>query len=214
MQINQVDQDRPNKKLIKNIVNLLKKDKIIIHPTETVYGIAGIYSSQEIIKKILYAKHRPMTQPFSIMVNNIENILSISGGNNQWLKSFLNQVFPNPVTVLIPRKKDIQPEYWNQFSYIGFRFPFHNLCQEVLDCLKIPLITTSANLSGEATPINFGMISSDLLTNVDLALDGGETKEKLPSTIVKVMDSSKSIQLIRRGAMEWNIVENVFYDSI
>ena len=140
MQIKQVDQNKPNKQLIENLSNLLKKEKIFIHPTETVYGIAGIYSSQKVIRKILGAKYRPITQPFSIMVNKIESILSISGKNNLWLKTFLEGIFPNPVTVLVPRRGDIQPEYWNQFSYIGFRYPVHTLCEKILDYLKIPLI--------------------------------------------------------------------------
>ena len=128
-----IDQHKPDPHLIDKAATVLKKRGVIIHPTETVYGLAGIYNEFTVLQRINEIKLRNLNQPFSIMVNSLEEIFGISGHSKaDWLESFLQHFLPGPLTVLIPRNKAIKPALWNQFPELGFRYPALLLCRELL----------------------------------------------------------------------------------
>jgi L-threonylcarbamoyladenylate synthase len=207
MEIIKINPLNPEKTIIKKAVTYIEQGKIIIHPTETVYGIAADYENPEAIKKCFLLKKRTTKQPFSIMVKNIQQILQLSGIHIPQLTDFLSQILPGPVTVLVPRKKKLQLDYWNSFLYLGFRLPDHSLCHLLLSHLNRPIITTSTNFSGEKAANSIEEIPSSLRNQIDLILDGGETKEKLSSTVIKIDLEPMHISLIREGALPWTTIQ-------
>jgi tRNA threonylcarbamoyl adenosine modification protein (Sua5/YciO/YrdC/YwlC family) len=144
----------------------------------------------------------------SIMVNTIDQILEISGQTaSGWLKELLDTLFPAPLTLLIPQNRKISSAYWDQFSKIGFRLPDHLLSQKLLEVTGKPLITTSANIMGEPPALSAQDLSRDLISQVELTLDGGPTREKIASTILDVDLNSRRIKQIREGALAWSEIE-------
>jgi L-threonylcarbamoyladenylate synthase len=215
MEIIPIDQYKPDFHLIDKAAKVLINRGVIIHPTETVYGLAGQYNEISVIQRISKIKLRMLNQPFSIMVNSLEEIFSISGhSKTPWLESFLRQFLPGPLTVLIPRKKEIEPALWNQFPELGFRYPAHLLCQELLQASSNPLITTSANRSGEPSPVQVEKIPEDLQNQVELILDGGKTIEQQPSTIIRIDTTKKKISPIREGSIPFPVLENKFIEIL
>ncbi len=214
MRIERINQNNPDQQLLLTTAELLKNGKVIIHPTETVYGLAGDFLSKSALQEIIRLKSRYVTQPFSIMVNCLEQILDLVGKLPEWIEHFLNIIFPNAITILLPRRLDLSLEYWNQFSLIGFRFPKHKISNILVSLTKKPMITTSANLSGEPPPIEISNINKKLISQVSLILDGGITKEKIPSTIIRIDEKKKKVFLVRSGAVDWKIIEKSFVESL
>ncbi len=214
MRIETINQNNPDQQLLYNAVELLKNGKAIIHPTETVYGLAGDFSSKSALQEIMRLKSRYVTQPFSIMVNSLDQILDLMGKLPKWIEHFLNIIFPDAITVLLPRRSNVSLEYWNQFSLIGFRFPNHKISNLLVSLSNKPLITTSANLSGEPPPIEISNINKELINQVPLTLNGGITKEKIPSTIIRIDENKKKVFLVRSGAVDWKIIEKRFGESL
>ena len=210
MKIVKIDQNYPDKQIIQLADDLLINDEIIIHPTETVYGLAGIFSSDKAIQKSINIKGRPHDQPFSIMVKSVDEILETCGACEKWLELFLQKILPGAITVLIPRKKKLQQSFWNQFQLLGFRYPKHYLSNRLLGEVNQPLITTSANFSRKQPPIKIEDISENIISAVSLVLDGGETEKKIPSTIIKIDIDKQKIILVRKGAVPWNRIEKRF----
>jgi L-threonylcarbamoyladenylate synthase len=210
-----IDQLKPDPYLIDKAATVLKNRGVIIHPTETVYGLAGVYTEFSVIQRINKIKLRDPNQPFSIMVNSLDEIFRTSGHTKTfWLESFLHQFLPGPLTVLIPRMRAIEPALWNQFPELGFRYPAHLLCQQLVQACGNPLITTSANRSGDPPPIEVGDIPKVLQNQADLILDGGQTIEMQPSTIVKIDTIKKKISLIREGSIAFTVLENKFEEIL
>ncbi len=207
MNVIRIDQNNPDPGIIASAVKYLLDEEVIVHPTETVYGLAGLFCSRKAIEKIIEAKSRSASQPFSIMVNDTREMLSISGQKADWLQRMLERIFPAPVTVLLPRLRKIKPDFWNQFPLLGFRYPNHPLSNRLLDGTGRPIVSTSANLSGQPAVNIPDDLPSSFLSAFPLVLDGGETPEKKPSTIIRIDVKKKTAQLIRSGAVPWALLE-------
>lgn len=214
MRIETINQNNPDQQILYTAVELLKNEKVIIHPTETVYGLVGDFLSKSALQEIMRLKSRCVTQPFSIMVNRLDQIFDLMGKLPEWIEHFLNIIFPDAITVLLSRRINLSLEYWNQFSLIGFRFPNHKISNLLVSLSKKPLVTTSANLSGEPPPIEISNINKELISQVPLTLDGGITKEKVPSTIIRIDEKKKKVFLVRSGAVDWKIIEKRFGESL
>ena len=215
MKIYQIDQLNPEEQLIQLAAQALSEGSVIIHPTETVYGLAGIYNNPEVIRIINNLKNRPEGQPFSIMVDSLENMFRINGNKPlPWLKEFLMRFLPGPLTVLFPRKKNLDPGFWNQFPDIGFRYPGHPVSLDLIKFAGMPLITTSANVSGEPPPCQVREIPDQLLKQIPLILDGGLTEKGQPSSIIKINTETRKIEFIRDGCIPTIELSNAFNECI
>lgn len=208
MQIFKINQDNPETEILELASQALLNEEVIIHPTETVYGFASVFQSITAIKRILDIKKRPYHHPLSIMVTDIDRIFKISGvTTSDWLKKMLTRLLPGPLTILLPRKKHLDSDYWDQFPKLGFRFPNHILSQRLLQLTGKPLITTSANYSGAPPPLTIEDLPSGLKRNVSIILDGGTTREKISSTILEIDLVSRGIKEVRKGALSWIEIE-------
>ena len=103
MQVLKIDPIEPEIQSLQIAADLLKKNQVIIHPTETVYGLAGNYSSDRVIQKVMEIKGRKTTQPFSILVDNVTTILELSGNDDEWLEGGRKQDF---IPDLVGQKQD------------------------------------------------------------------------------------------------------------
>ncbi|NOQ97423.1 MAG: threonylcarbamoyl-AMP synthase [Calditrichae bacterium] len=208
MQSLKVNQDNPELQVLEMTSQALLNEEVIIHPTETVYGFAAVFQSVTARKKILDIKKRSDNHPMSIMVNNIDQILEISGLTaSAWLKEILIRLLPAPLTILLPRNKNLHSDYWDQFPKLGFRYPDHILSQRLLECTGTPLITTSANFSGKPPALAARDLPRDLKQQVSIILDGGPTQEKIASTILELDLKSEAIKQVRHGALSWQEIE-------
>ncbi len=213
MKVAKINPENPDPSVLKKAGKLLLHDGIIIHPTETVYGLAGLAFSEPVLRRINRLKEREETQPLSIMVNSIEMILEIIGDQQRWLENFLSEIFPAPVTVLLPRLRKMSIDFWNHFPELGFRYPAHPLSIRLVEFAEQPLVTTSANFSGEPPPTTVSEIVERLKQKVSLVLDGGETLEKVPSTIFRINPERRTIAFVRDGAVTRERIQNSFAKS-
>ncbi len=131
---------------LKETIKLLKKGEIIAFPTETVYGIGCLIDKPEAIKKISELKKREnkplqLLFPYKNMVKDYGEISSIIE-----LK-ILKQCMPGPITLLLPKGKELDPNILHGSPYIGARIPDSPIMQEILLTLDMPLVATSANIT-------------------------------------------------------------------
>lgn len=193
--VNNIDEEK-----IKEASDVLKNGGVIIHPTETLYGFAAVWNNENALKRIAQLKMRDIKKPFSILANQIDQILNISGWSSDKLESLLHLIFPNPLTILLPRKKELSLQFWNQFAEIGFRFPNFRICDRLVKFAGEPLITTSANIANHPPPKTSLEVSESLINDVDLFLDAGDCPLQIPSTVMRFDPETLKIKTIREGA--------------
>ena len=188
----------------------LQQSGVVLHATETVYGLTCRWDSEAALQKVAHIKQRPPQQPYSLMVGNVETILSLIGSSDTRLRDWLNELYPAPITLLLPRQKEAPIAYWNQFSHLGFRIPDDPVCQALCRNTGLPLITTSANLSGDPPPVAVPEIVSDIRDKVDWLLDSGPCRYRVPSTIIQFSENFDDYKLIREGAFSVTTFDHYF----
>ncbi|MFA5049735.1 MAG: L-threonylcarbamoyladenylate synthase [Candidatus Micrarchaeia archaeon] len=166
----------------KKLKQALETGKIIIYPTDTCYGIGGNGLDKKVVEKIYKIKKRKRNNPVSVIIGDIslaEKFCIISPSERKKLKKYI----PGPYTILLRRNKKRIPV--GDKIRLGIRIPKYPFLQNIMRNMEIPLITTSANISGDLkSPTKIDEISKEVLKKADIVLDGGETKYKYPSTII------------------------------
>lgn len=160
----------------------IEKGKIVIYPTDTVYGIGCNALNKKLVDKIYKIKNRSRNNPLSVMVRDLkvlEKYCEISKSEEKEIKKYL----PGPYTLLVKRKKGKSIPV-SKTPRIGIRIPDEQFILEVMKYLEVPVVTTSANISGEPAPKSIQELNPKVSKEVYLVFDGGETKIGKPSTII------------------------------
>lgn len=189
-----------NENELEEAVAALRHGGVVIHPTETVYGLAAVWNNESALKKVANLKKRGFDNPFSILVNGIEQIRHISGWNSAKLNRLLKRIFPAPLTLLLPRRVKLSLPYWNQFPGIGFRFPDFKLCNDLVELTGEPLITTSANIADQPPPKRANEVDESLISGSDIFLNGGACPLRIPSTVIRFDPDHLEMKVLRKGA--------------
>jgi len=159
------------------IVTKIKVGKIFIYPTDTVYGLGCDAGNSESVRKIKQIKNRDFDKPLSVIAPSIawirkHLIVSID------LKKYL----PGPYTLILEKKSKSFLHEVSRENTLGVRIPDADFSKFVHASGR-PFITTSVNVSGEKPAQSISQVSPQVLSNVDVVIDGGELMGK-PSILV------------------------------
>lgn len=175
----------------------LAQGGIILYPTDTIWGLGCDATNEAACQRILALKKRPADKSFILLVDDFLML-------ERYIPEFspvcyeLADLASKPLTIIYPNAKGLAPSVLAQDGSVGIRITKDPICLALIRSLKKPLVSTSANLSGEAVPANFGEISEVIKQGVDNIV-----RERLnenctqPSQIIKIgLDSS--VQIIRK----------------
>ncbi len=177
--------------VINKCLEVLSSGGIIIYPTDTVYGIGCDATNLNSIFKINKIKNRKSDTPLICLMSSLEMVKNYV--------TYLPDISVNylldsddPTTVIFTKSKNID-------SYpksIAIRIPKNNICIELIDKLKKPITSTSANFAGEKVPKYFKEIDKDLLELVDYSINFDKNQQNKASRIVSIDDKS-NVKIIR-----------------
>ncbi|HIH22094.1 TPA: threonylcarbamoyl-AMP synthase [Candidatus Micrarchaeota archaeon] len=176
--------------------------KIVIYPTDTVYGIGCNALNAESVEQIKKIKGRDGNKAMSVILGTLSLIREYCEVSEKQA-AILATYLPGPFTFILRLKKGkekILGYIAGADGGIGIRVPEHQMMRRISTGLGIPIITTSANPSGEKDAIEFGKINRNIVSACDLAIDGGKTKYAAPSTVVDLTDGNGAMKVLRKGA--------------
>ena len=200
------DSKYPSLKKISIIVEMLKRGKVIIYPTDTVYGLGVNAFDSEAVYKIFRIKKRPLHQALPIAVSGLKMAQSLVNITEK-AKILMETFWPGALTIILEKTSPIPEIVTGGKIGIGIRAPNHPVALTVVEMLNVPIIATSANIHGEISPVNVEEVSDQLGKSVDLIIDGG-TVSGTPSTIINMLEEPPMI--IRKG----NVTEEMIRKSI
>lgn len=196
----------------KELEQAILDDKLIIFPTETVYGIGGNALSKHSSKKIYQAKGRPQDNPLIVHIKDKEEVSLYANDINDKAKVLMNHFWPGPLTLIFNKKPIVPDETTGGLNTVAIRMPSHEGAKKLLSIVKKPLAAPSANLSGKPSSTMFKHVKEDFLGRVDYIIDGGKSTIGLESTVV---DVTKDIPvLLRPGAVTKKQIEAVLNETI
>lgn len=183
-------------------VNLALKDyqksDLIAFPTDTVYGIGAHIFSEKAIKKIYQIKHRSENKPLAVLCADKSQILQVAKTIPAKMEKIIDAFMPGPLTIILPKKKEVPNYITSNLDTIGVRIPNHQLALQILKQIG-PLATTSANISGDSSLNNSKDVINVLGDSIDIIIDGGITDIGIPSTVISYIKDD--INIIREGTI-------------
>ena len=180
-----------NKDVIET-VDFLKKGKVILCPTDTIWGLSCNAFDENAIQKIIEIKHRPDNKNFIILVSSFD-MLKKFVKNIPSLAFKIENESDKPVTIIYPDPVDLPGILINEDNTIAVRLVRHNFCKEVINLLKTPIVSTSANTSGNPSPINFENIDAAIKMAVDYIVTSRyeNNSSHKASKIVKIINENE-----------------------
>lgn len=189
--------EKINENELKEVIEILKNNGIIIFPTETVYGIGGNALSNEVIDKIYKVKRRPRAKAVNIMVKNINEIKRYAEITSELEEKIIKKCMPGPITLILKKKENFGDYFTADNDTIGVRIPDNKIINSILNKIDFPIIAPSANISGQPSGIEVADIIKDFKNGVDAIIDGGKANLGLASTIIQVVNNE--IKILRQG---------------
>ncbi|OGZ18944.1 MAG: threonylcarbamoyl-AMP synthase [Candidatus Nealsonbacteria bacterium RBG_13_38_11] len=180
--------------IIGKVVKILKKDGVVVLPTDTVYGLMADATNKKAVGKIFKIKKRQKEKWLPLFVKDLKsakNIAKIDKKQERLLKS----VWPGKTTVVFKRKKGIKL-YGVDKNTIAIRIPNYPLLNELLCKIKRPLVQTSANISGKKPLTNVKAIIKQFKKKPDLIIAVGKVKSAKPSRVINIIGSQ--IKILRK----------------
>ena len=140
--------------------------KLILYPTDTIWGIGCDATNPNSVEKIISLKNRPDKKSFVILVSDLSQLSVYAEMPSNEMLEF-SQKSTKPVTFILNHKSGIAPNAINENNTIAVRIPDDDFCITLLQQFGKPIISTSANISGEPTPAIFKEINERIVTGVD-----------------------------------------------
>lgn len=182
------------------IIKLLKSGKVVVMPTDTIYGIVGSALNPQTVEKIYDLRKRAKDKPFIVLVSHLNDTNHFNVKLTDKQKEFLQKHWPNPLSVILPVTGDKFKYLHKGTNSLAFRMPKNGQLIRILKQTG-PLIAPSANLEGEKPAENIDEARNYFGSKVDYYLDGGQITS-LSSTLVKF--EKNSIKVLRQGSFVVN----------
>lgn len=175
-------------------IELLKEGKIILYPTDTIWGIGCDATNDDACKKIVELKKRSASKSFILLVDSFQML-------ERYVPEFhevcydLADLATSPLTIIYPTSKGLAPTVLAEDGSIGIRITKDPICLKLIRGMKRPLVSTSANISNEPNPTIFSEIDNEIKSHVDgIVAERVNEKMSHPSQIIKIgLDGSVKV---------------------
>jgi L-threonylcarbamoyladenylate synthase len=166
---------------------------LVVYPTDTLYGMGCDATSEAAVKQLRALKRRDSAKPLSIIVSDFA-MLSLYCELTPSQEKIVQELLPGPYTFILPLKHTLPI---SGSLEAGVRVPEHAFMRAVCKALNLPVVSTSANLSGEPDAADLAGVSHSILEGADLAIDGGPCKYAKGSTVIDLI----RMKVLRIGAI-------------
>lgn len=182
---------------VKRAVELLRAGEVVALPTETVYGLAANALDSKAVSRIYEIKGRPAHNPIIVHVASAEMAKRCVAEWPPVADKLAKAFWPGPLTMVLPRAKEIPDIVTAGGETVGVRWPSHPFIQEVIRACDFPLAAPSANLSNQVSPTNAEHVARQLEGKIPLIVDGGQAQVGIESTVVDLTE--EPTRLLRPG---------------
>lgn len=201
------NQEEINQEEIEKIAIEMKKGKIAIFPTETVYGIGTNALDEQACNRIFQIKGRIKEKPLIVLISDKDMLNTIVKEINEIERKLIETFWPGPLTIIFQKKENIPYIITAGKEEVSVRMTSGRVAKMLVQVANVPIVAPSANLSGNPTGVNPEEIIEDFKESVDYMIDCGAIESDLTSTVVKVRENK--IHIIREGKIRKEELEKI-----
>jgi L-threonylcarbamoyladenylate synthase len=182
---------------IQKAIKVLKKGGSILYPTDTVWGIGCDATNSKAVSKIFKIKGRGEKKSMIILLDHADKIKDYVKDYPQQVSDLIHS-YHKPLTIVFPGAKNLAKKLIAEDGSIAIRIIRHEYCNQLIKEFGKPLVSTSANISGDDTPLLFRNISEFVKEKVNYIVDYEQNKlhPSSPSTLIRI-DDTGSYEVLR-----------------
>lgn len=196
-----------NEEKIKEAAQDILNGKLVIFPTETVYGIGANALNDNACKNIFKAKGRAGDNPLIVHVNNVDMIKQLVEEPNEVEKILISTFCPGPFTLILKAKNIIPKSVTAGLDTVGIRMPSNKIANKLIEYAGVPIAAPSANVSGRPSGTKIEDILKEFDGKVSTIIDDGMVDIGLESTVVRVIDNK--VRILRPGKITKEDIEKL-----
>lgn len=203
-----IKEEEINDVVISELGKAIQKGKLVIFPTDTVYGIGTNALDEKACEKIYDAKGRPSFKPLIVLISNETMLKKLVDQISDIERNLMNSFWPGPLTIKFKKKIGSIPDIVSaKDEYVRVILVKEGVIAKVMDASNVPVVAPSANLSGSKTGTKIKNIIKELGGKVDYILDYGDIDSDITSTIVEVQN--EKIIILREGKIKKEELEKI-----
>jgi tRNA threonylcarbamoyl adenosine modification protein (Sua5/YciO/YrdC/YwlC family) len=202
MQIQKINPINPEQRLIRLVVERLRRGEVIAYPTDTIYGIGCDIFQKGAIERLYKIKGKDPNKPLSFLCPNLTDISTYAQVSNQAF-NIMKRLIPGPYTFILEASRKVPKIMLTRHKTVGIRIPNNNICIEMVQLLGNPIITTSVKNAENELFNDAEEIAERLGRLVDMVIDGGRIVAH-HSTIIDL--SGDTPMVIREGKGDTSII--------
>ena len=186
---------------------LLREGKLVIFPTETVYGLGANALDAVAARHIFEAKGRPADNPLIAHIDSLDMLPLLWKEVPETAQTLARAFWPGPLTMILPRTPAVPDTVTAGLDTVAVRFPAHPTARAIIRAAGVPIAAPSANLSGHPSPTTFAHVLHDMEGRVDAIVDGGDCGVGVESTVVAI--ERDAVRVLRPGGISPEMLERV-----
>lgn len=170
--------------------------KLVVFPTDTLYGVGAHAFNEEAILRLYAAKERPNDKGIPILLADVDDIYKVASAIPEPARKLMDKFWPGPLTIIVPKHERL-PKSISANENVAVRIPDCDVARQVIRLSGGAVATSSANRSGNKPAQTAAEALAELDGTVAIVLDDGPTGKSLPSTIIDC--TSTKLRVLRQG---------------
>jgi L-threonylcarbamoyladenylate synthase len=180
---------------IQEALKILHKGGLVAFPTDTVYGLGALAFNGKAVESIYSAKDRPVDKAIPILLGDLGDLPKVTSSLPPMAAKLASRFWPGPLSLVVPKNLNL-PEAVSATATVAVRVPDHEAARAILRAVG-PMAVTSANISGQPSPVTADEVFAQLGGRIELIINGGKTPGGMPSTLVDCTGNEPAI--LRNG---------------
>ncbi|MBI2918305.1 MAG: threonylcarbamoyl-AMP synthase [Chloroflexi bacterium] len=202
---------RPKEQL-REAVDILTRGGLVAYPTDTVYGLGANAFDPRAVARVFEAKDRPPIEALPVLIPDILFLPWVARDIPEVAWRLAQAFWPGALTLVLPRTAEVPDIVSAGKNTVAVRVPDHPVPRALARLLEAPITGTSANISGQPSPLMASQVRSMFGNRVDLVVEG-ECYLGKESTIVEVAGFNATPRLVREGVIPWSAIQQVVAEA-
>ena len=200
MEVLRVDPENPDEGALIRMAEEVLRGGVVAFPTDTVYGLGCSLFDVEAVVMLARLKRRDPTHAVISLIPDPLQAWGLAAQVGEVAERLIDRYWPGPLSLIFRGAPLVPRGVLGQGGTIALRCPRDTLCQRILERIGGPVVSSSANLSGQPPAESAAEVVTVFGNQLDIVLDGGPRHRRPPSTLVDV--SGERPRLLRRGALD------------
>lgn len=185
----------------------IREGKLVIFPTETVYGIGANAIDEEAVRNIYIAKGRASDNPLIAHISDIKKLDDLVLEVGEIERKLIKNFWPGPLTIVFNKKPIVPDIITGGLDTVAVRMPSNEIAHKLIEYSNCPIAAPSANISGKPSGTQIEDIIEELDGKVEYIIDNGKVDIGVESTVIRVVDNV--VHILRPGKITPEDIEEL-----